>query len=166
MANPLTLMLPLDPSKNITELLTKIAANKGALDGALAKVGTVHYARFILFDRSKEDLRPSLGPEGLGKGPFAFGVITAFDGDFETYTQQFIDEIGFLFDLGLSFTTDGQSIIPVQKHPKEFIEYVRNHNLSVHAPNEGLFNAYPFTVKQILMQSTHPHPKPKPKPQY
>ena len=163
MANPLTLMLPLDPSKNIAELLTKIAANQAALHGALANVGTVHYARFILFDRSKEDLRPEFGPNGpTGKGPFAFGVITAFDGDFETYTQQFIDEIGFLFDLGLSFTTDGQSLIPVQKHPKEFIEYVRRHNLSVHAPNEGLFNAYPFTVRQILAQKPQP-PRPKPK---
>ena len=153
MANPLTLMLPLDPSKDITELLTKVAANQDALNGALANVGTVHYARFILFDRSKEDLRPTLGPNGpTGQGPFAFGVITEFDGDFETYTQQFIDEIGFLFDLGLSFTTDGQSLIPVQQHPKEFIEYVRKHNLSVHPPNEGLFNAYPLTVKEILKQ--------------
>ena len=162
MANPLTLMLPLDPSKNVAELLTKIAANQAALNGALASVGTVHYARFILFDRSKEDLRPTLGPKGpTGKGPFAFGVITEFDGDFETYTQQFINEIGFLFDLGLSFTTDGQSLIPVKKHPKEFIEYVRTHNLSVHPPNEGLFNAYPFTVRQILVQKPQP-PGPKP----
>jgi hypothetical protein len=164
MANPLTLMLPLDPSKNITELLTKIAANQAALNGALAKVGTVHYARFILFDRSKDDLRPVLGPNGpTGTGPFAFGVITEFDGDFETYTQQFIDEIGFLFDLGLSFTIDGQSLIPVQKHPKEFIEYVKTHNLSVHAPNEGLFNAYPFTVRQIVTQKAQPS---RPKPTY
>ena len=163
MANPLTLMLPLDPSKNVAELLTKIAANQAALNGALASVGTVHYARFILFDRSKEDLRPTVGPDGsVGKGPFAFGVITEFDGDFETYTQQFIDEIGFLFDLGLSFTTDGQSIIPVQKHPKEFIEYVRNHNLSVHPPNEGLFNAYPLTVRQILAQKPQPTGPKKP----
>ena len=157
MANPLTLMLPLDPAKNINELLTKIAANKAALDGALASVGTVHYARFILFDRSKDDLRPEVGPKGVtGYGPFAFGVITEFDGDFETYTQQFIDQIGFLFDLGLSFTIDGQSLIPVQKHPKEFIEYVRTHNLSAHAPNEGLFNAYPFTVRQIIEKKPGP----------
>jgi hypothetical protein len=162
MANALTLMLPLDPKKNVAELLTKIAANQAALNGALAKVGTVHYARFILFDRSKEDLCPTMGPNGpTGKGPFAFGVITEFDGDFEVYTQQFIDVIGFLFDLGLSFTTDGQSIIPVQKHPKEFIEYVRKHNLSVHAPNEGLFNAYPFTVREILAH-TPPYSRPKP----
>ena len=164
MANPLTLMLPLDPSKNVTELLTKIAANQAALNGALASVGTVHYARFILFDRSKEDLRPTIGPDGaVGKGPFAFGVITEFDGEFETYTQQFIDKIGFLFDLGLSFTTDGQSLIPVQKHPQEFIDYVRAHNLSVHAPNEGLFNAYPLTVHQILAKKPQPS---KPKPKY
>ena len=73
MANPLTFLLPLDPSKNIMELLTKVAANQDALNGALASVGTVHYARFILFDRSKDDLRPTLGPDGpTGKGPFAF----------------------------------------------------------------------------------------------
>ena len=168
MANPLTLMLPLDPSKNVNELLTKVAANQAALNGALAKVGTVHYARFILFDRSKDDLCPTLGPNGVtSKGPFAFAVITEFDGDFEVYTQQFINEIGFLFDLGLSFTTDGQALIPVQKHPQEFIEYVRKHNLSVHPPNEGLFNAYPFTVRQILAQKPQPPAgKPISKPKY
>ena len=150
MANPLTVMLPLDPSKNVAELLTKVAANQAALNGALAGVGTVHFARFILFDRSKADLRPVLGPEGLGEGPFAFGIITEFDGDFNVYTEEFVNQIGFLFDLGLSFTIDGQALIPVQEHLTEFAAYLKEHNLSDHAPNQGLFNAYEFTVKQIL----------------
>ena len=153
MANPLTAMLPLDPSKNVAELLSKVAANQDALFGALASVGTVHFARFILFDRSKADLRPTLGPEGLGAGPFAFGIITEFDGDFNVYTEEFVNEIGFLFDLGLSFTIDGQSLIPVQEHPEEFAAYLKEHNLSDHPPNQGLFNAYELTVKQILAQA-------------
>lgn len=153
MANALTLILPLDPEKKIEELLTKVAANQAVLHGALAKVGTVHYARFILFDRSKPDLRPSPERDGtLGRGPFSFGIITEFDGDFRTYTKAFIDEIGFLFDLGLSFTIDGQSLIPVQKNPQGFIDYVIKHNLSAHPPNMGIFNAYQFTVRQILGQ--------------
>lgn len=153
MANALTLILPIDPKKNVAELLAKVAENQDALNGALAQGGTVHYARFILFDRSQEYLQPALGPQGpTGKGPYAFGIITEFDGDFEAYTLLFIEKIGFLFDLGLSFTTDGQGIIPVEKHQKEFVEYVRKHNLSAHPPNEGLFNAYPFTVKQILQK--------------
>ena len=156
MANPLTVMLPLDPSKNVAELLSKVAANQDALNGALAGVGTVHYARFILFDRSKADLRPTLGPEGLGEGPFAFGIITEFDGDFDVYTEQFVSEIGFLFDLGLSFTIDGQSLIPVQEHLEEFAAYLKEHNLSDHPPNQGLFNAYEFTVKQIREQMQAP----------
>ena len=153
MAHPLTVMLPLDPSKNVAELLTRVAANQDALNGALACVGTVHFARFILFDRSKADLRPTLGPQGLGEGPFAFGIITEFDGDFNVYTKEFVDEIGFLFDLGLSFTIDGQSLIPVQEHLTEFAAYLKEHNLSEHPPNQGLFNAYELTVKQILAQA-------------
>jgi hypothetical protein len=156
MAHPLTVMLPLDPSKNVAELLTKVAANQDALNGALAGIGTVHYARFILFDRSKADLRPTLSPEGLGEGPFAFGIITEFDGDFDVYTEEFVNEIGFLFDLGLSFTIDGQSLIPVQEHLTEFAAYLKEHNLSEHPPNQGLFNAYPFTVKEILAQMQAP----------
>ena len=154
MAHPLTVMLPLDPSKNVAELLTKVAANQDALYGALSSVGTVHFARFILFDRSKADLRPTLGPEGqLGEGPFAFGIITEFDGDFDVYTEEFVNQIGFLFDLGLSFTIDGQSLIPVKDHLGEFAAYLKEHNLSEHPPNQGLFNAYEFTVKQILAQT-------------
>jgi len=154
MAHPLTVMLPLDPSKNVAELLTRVAANQDALFGALSCVGTVHFARFILFDRSKADLRPAFGPDGsLGEGPFAFGIITEFDGDFDLYTQQFVDQIGFLFDLGLSFTIDGQALIPVQEHLEEFAAYLKEHNLSVHPPNQGLFNAYELTVKQILGQT-------------
>lgn len=160
MATPLTAMLPLDPSKNVAELLTKVAENQAALNGALAGIGTVHYARFILFDRSKDDLRPAVGPDGsFGKGPFAFGIITEFDGDFYTYTEEFVSEIGFLFDLGLSFTTDGQHIIPVQEHLKEFTAYLQSHNLSAHPPNQGLFNAYELTVKEILAQQ-QPEPPP------
>ena len=61
MANPLTFMLPLDPSKNLAELLTKIAANQAALNGALASVGTVHYADLsCLTGRKKICVPPSV----------------------------------------------------------------------------------------------------------
>jgi hypothetical protein len=149
----------------VAELLITLAQNQDAFNGALAKGGVVHYARFILFDRSQEYLQPVLGPQGpTGKGPYALGIITEFDGDFEAYTLQFINEVGFVFDLGLSFTTDGQGIIPVQNHRKEFVEYLRKHNLSAHPPNEGLFNAYPFTVKQILQKPPQTWSPPQPPP--
>lgn len=150
MAHPLTAILPLDPSKSVAVLLAKLAKHKDEVHAALTKIGTVHYARLIIFDRSNDDLRPTLRPDLDGKGPFALGVITEFDGDFYAYIQDFVNEVGLLFDLGLEYTTDGKELVPVAQHVDEFAAYLKGHDLSQHLPNNGLYAAYELTVQQIL----------------
>jgi hypothetical protein len=144
MAHPLTAILPLDPSKNVAVLLAKIAKHKAEVDAALTKVGTVHFARLILFDLSNDDLCPTLISDSpSGRGPYALGVITEFDEDF-------VAEVGFLFNLGLEYSTDGQALVPVEEHVQEFADYLKKHDLSQHLPNKGLYSASQMNVQQIL----------------
>lgn len=151
MATPLTAMLPIDPTMNVNELVAALAENKEQIDAALTSVGTVHYARTLFLDRSNDDLKPTFRPTLPGrKGPFVVGVITEFDGDFDTYIDDFTKTIGQLFDLILPYTTDGKDLVPVQKDPQAFLAYVKKHDLSQHPPNNALYNAYPLTVQQIL----------------
>lgn len=151
MANPLTAMLPIDPTMNVNELVAALLENKEQIDEALTSVGTVHYARTLFLDRSNDDLKPTFRPTLPGrKGPFVVGVITEFDGDFDTYIDDFTRSIGQLFDLILPYTTDGKDLVPVQADPQAFLEYVKKHDLSQIPPNNALYNAYPLTVQQIL----------------
>ena len=151
MANPLTVMLPIDPSKNVNELLAELAKNKAEIDAALTSIGTVHFARILFLDRSNDDLQPTFRPTlPRGKGPFVLGVITEFDGDFDAYIEDFTNKIGVLFDIALSYTTDGKSLVPVNSNVQEFLAYLKKHDLSHRPPNNALYNAYDLTVQQIL----------------
>jgi len=151
MANPLTVILPIDPSKNVNELVAEVVKNKAKIDAALTSVGTVHFARLLFLDRSNDDLQPTLRPIlPRGKGPFAFGVITEFDGDFDAYIEDFVNNIGDIFDMVLPYTTDGKLLVPVKNHVQEFLAYLKTHDLSQRPPNNYLYNAYELTVQQIL----------------
>ena len=45
--SPLNLMLTIQPGKNQT-ILDYLAENQSAINAALSKVGTVHFARFLM----------------------------------------------------------------------------------------------------------------------
>ena len=74
--SPLNLMLTIQPGKNgtIVEYLTQ---NQAAINAALTKVGTVHFARFLMIPGTQ----------------YLF-VITAYDGDFSAYIQAFTNHPG------------------------------------------------------------------------
>jgi hypothetical protein len=142
MANPLTLIIPLKEGAD----LSQIGKAQTAIDAALNAVATVHYARFVVFDRSA----PNLQPQG-GAGPFSLGVITTFDGDFDVYIQAFVNELGPIFDAFLSLSVDGAGLIPVAQHVQEFTDYIAAHDASQQPPNSGfgMYSAYPYTVQQV-----------------
>jgi hypothetical protein len=95
---------------------------------ALDKLGTVHFARFVF-----------LGDDQLA-------VITTYDGDFDDYINDFIDEIGDVFNALLRHVDDG--LVPVQSHRQEFLRFVREHDLRCVGP---FYSAYPDrTVLDIL----------------
>jgi hypothetical protein len=145
MANPLTLLMPVAPGVDPTAIGVALAKAHDQLNGALTSVGTVHYARFLLLDRSSPSLQP-----GAGKGPFVLAVITEYDGDFQAYIQDFVAKVGPIFDVLLSFTVGGKEITPVADHISAFIAYVRKYDASQQTGAPGLYQAYPQTVQQIL----------------
>jgi hypothetical protein len=146
MANPLTLLMPVTPGVDPAAIAAALAKYHDQLQEALTSVGTVHYARFVLLDRSSASLQPSAG----SKGPFVLAVITEYDGDFNAYIQDFVDKVGVVFDALLSFTVGGKDVTPVADHIAAFTAYIAKYDLSQQPGADGLYQAYAQTVQQIL----------------
>jgi hypothetical protein len=147
MASPLSLFMPVLPSANMQQLAATLQANQPALDAALASIGTVHYARTLLLDRSSANLQPGSG----STGPFVLAVITEYDGNFNAYLQDFVNHVGAQFDALLQFVVGGAALTPVANHLNAFTVFIAANDASQHAPNIGLYQAYPdVTVQQIL----------------
>ena len=97
---------------------------------ALNKIATVHFARFVFLDQDTK-----------------LAVITAYDGSFAAYINEFVNEIGHVFDQLLAHMADAPPL-PVREHRKEFLAYVSEHDV---APVGTFYSAYPsLTVLDIL----------------
>ncbi|MGH3794194.1 MAG: hypothetical protein ACRDSP_04830 [Pseudonocardiaceae bacterium] len=134
--NPLTLVMkaksPEDFAalKQTAEHLQALPPDQNPVTVALTKIGTVHFARFAFLDNQQQ-----------------LAVITAYDGDFETYINEFINAIGDVFDKLLTFVENAPPL-PVQTYRQEFLEYCRNCDLRCVPP---FYSAYPDrTVLDIL----------------
>ena len=131
--NALNLMLNIQPGKNQT-VLEYLVQNQDKINAALTQVGTVHFARFLAIPGTQ----------------YLF-VITAYDGDFNTYIQAFTNLLGDVFNLLLS-CVDPAPPLPVQQNVAAFQAFVRQYNLPT-----GLYSAYPnCTVMQILSNACNP----------
>ncbi|MGH3972546.1 MAG: hypothetical protein ACRDS9_04370 [Pseudonocardiaceae bacterium] len=133
--NPLTMVMKAKSSddyaalKQTVEHLQSLPPDQNPVTVALNKIGTVHFARFAFLDNDQ------------------LAVITTYDGDFEVYINEFINEIGDVFNTLLAHVEVGPPL-PVQTHRQEFMDYIRAHDLrSVGA----FYSAYPDrTVLDIL----------------
>src|SRR5271168_5321984 len=124
--NPLNLMLTVIPGQEQT-LATYLAENQAAINAALTKVGTVHFARFLMVPGTQ----------------YLF-VITTYDGDFNAYIQAFTNIVGDVFNKLLSCVNPAPPL-PVQQNVAAFQAFVTQYNLPT-----GLYSAYPnCTVVQI-----------------
>lgn len=124
--SPLNLMLTIQPGKAevIGELLAKY---QPAINAALTKIGTVHFARFLVIPGTQ----------------YLF-VITTYDGDFNAYIQAFTNLLGDVFN-GLLSCVDPAPPLPVQQNVAAFQAFVSQYNVPT-----GLYSAYPnCTVVQI-----------------
>jgi hypothetical protein len=147
MASPLTLLMPLSATADLDKLRKALVDNQSAIDNALKNIGTVHYARFMVFDRSSPNLEVA-----SSNGPFVLAVITEYDGDFPHYIQAFVGQLGAVFDALLAFVDGGENLIPVQGHLQEFTDFIAANDASQNPPNDqfGLYSAYPYSVQKIL----------------
>jgi hypothetical protein len=136
----LNLILPLKPDR-ILNLLTALKGlddqDVNPLHAALVGLGNVHFAQFVLLENNTK-----------------LGVFTIFDGGFDDYILSFTQHIGDIFNLILENVADGaERLVPVQQHPDEFLQFIKDHNL----PGLGLFSAYPnrrlFDIKDALQET-------------
>lgn len=158
MANPLTLLMPLKPGTNPQQVAETLGDQKKTIDDALNGIGTVHYARFLLLDRAAPNLQPT-GPSNQ----LVLAVITEYDLDFKKYINDFVAQIGGVFDALLGFVVGGDAVTPVANNVEAFMNFVIANDASQHFPNNGqtspvppaqgpggLYEAYPgATVQQI-----------------
>lgn len=149
MTSPLTLMMPVLPNTKLLSIVETLAENQTAIDAALADIGTVHFARFLLLDSSKANLQPDLADINATSDTLIIGVVTEYDGDFNAYISDFVAQLGDVFNALLAFVIDGSSLTPVQNNLAAFQAFIATNDASQHAPNNTLYAAYPQTVQQI-----------------
>jgi len=145
MANPLTLLMPVIPGTKPADIAAALAQYGPQLDAALNSIGTVHYARTVYLDTSATNLQPGTS----ATGPFVLGIITEYDGSFDDYIGDFVNVVGTVFDALLQFIVGGAAVTPVANNVAQFSAFITANDASQHAPNNGLFQAYPYTVQDI-----------------
>jgi hypothetical protein len=126
--SPLTLIMTIKSStdaQTLSALLQKMQSappDKNPIWVALNKLNTVHFARFVFLENNTK-----------------LAVITTYDGTFEDYINEFIDEIGDVFNALLAHMTDAPPL-PVHQNRKAFLDYVRANDLRAIEP---FYSAYP-----------------------
>jgi hypothetical protein len=126
--SPLTLVMTIKSaadSQALAALLHKIQSappEQNPVWAALTKLNTVHFARFVFLENNTK-----------------LAVITTYDGSFEDYINEFIDEIGDVFNALLSHMS-GAPPLPVQQNRQAFLDYVRANDLRAIEP---FYSAYP-----------------------
>ena len=79
-------------------------------------------------------------------------VITTYDGSFDQYINDFIDEIGDVFNALLAHMSEAPPL-PVQKHRAEFLAYVKANDLRAIEP---FYSAYPTATVLDILSATMP----------
>ena len=126
--SPLTLIMTVKSAADsafLQALLHKLQSappEQNPIWTALNKLNTVHFARFVFLDNNMK-----------------LAVITTYDGSFEDYINEFIDEIGDVFNALLAHMSDAPPL-PVQQNRQAFLDYVRANDLRAIEP---FYSAYP-----------------------
>lgn len=150
MANPLTLMMPVRPDADLLKLAATLETSQNQINKALESIGTVHFARFLLLDRANPNLLPNLSAAAKPTDQLVIGVVTEYDGSFNLYIQDFVAQLGSVFDGLMAFVVGGAALIPVANNVTAFQAFISTNDASQHVPNDKLYSAYPQTVQQIL----------------
>ena len=146
----LSLFMPVLPGTTMISIIETLVKAQPAIDKALTAVGTVHFARFLLLDRSQPSLIPNLAAANKPSDTLIIAVVTEYDGSFDAYINDFVAQLGAVFDALLGFTIGGAALVPVANHVDAFLAYITANDASQHVPNKGLYAAYPQTVQLIL----------------
>jgi hypothetical protein len=129
--NPLTLVMRIKSPEDFQKLETRIQQIQAAPPEenpiwiALDKLRIVHFARFVFLENNTK-----------------LAIITTYDGSFEDYLNEFIDEIGDVFNALLQHMDEAPPL-PVQQNRDAFHQYVKTHDLGCIQP---FYSAYPHAT--------------------
>lgn len=147
---PLSLFMPVLPGTTMRAILTAQAAGSAQAKQALNSIGTVHFARFLLLDTSRPNLQPDMANVDVPSNTLVMAVLTDYDGDFDAYINDFVAQLGDVFNTNLQFVVGGAVVTPVQKNIPGFNAFIKANDASQHNPNTGMYAAYPQTVQQVV----------------
>lgn len=139
--SPLNLMLTVAEGQNLA-MITYVLSQSAVIDAGLNAVGTVHFARFL----------PEPGFTANPPTSQTLWVLTEYDGTFEQYIQDFVRQMGSIFDTLLSFVADPPPL-PVEQNVAAFVQWVSAHN-----QQSNLFSAYPACTVQMILNGGCPPP--------
>jgi hypothetical protein len=126
--NPLTLVMTIRSPQDFQALNARIKKiqsappEKNPIWIALDKLKIVHFARFVFLENNTK-----------------LAIITTYDGSFEDYLNEFIDEIGNVFNALLQHM-EGAPPLPIQQNRSAFRDYIKDHDLGSIQP---FYSAYP-----------------------
>jgi hypothetical protein len=126
--NPLTLVMKIKSPEDFQELEARIRQIQSAPPErnpiwiALDKLKMVHFARFVFLESNTK-----------------LAIITTYDGSFEDYLNEFIDEIGNVFNALLQHMDEAPPL-PIQQNRDAFHQYIKAHDLGCIQP---FYSAYP-----------------------
>ncbi len=126
--NPLTLIMTIRSPEDFEALNARIQEIQSAppernpVWAALDKLKIVHFARFVFLENNTK-----------------LAIITTYDGSFDDYLNEFIDEIGDIFNVLLQHMKDAPPL-PIQQNRSAFREYVKANDLGGIEP---FYSAYP-----------------------
>jgi hypothetical protein len=140
--SPLTLIMNIKSAadyQQLNGLLQKLQSappDQNPIFLALNKLKTVHFARFVFLSNNTQ-----------------LGVITTYDGSFEQYINDFIDEIGDVFNALLAHMSEAPPL-PVQKNRDAFLAYVKANDLRGLEP---FYSAYPASTVLDILNAVDQH---------
>lgn len=129
--SPLTLVMTIRSQEDFDALNTRIheiqsaPPEKNPVWMALDKLRTVHFARFVFLENNTK-----------------LAIITTYDGSFDDYLNEFIDEIGDVFNVLLQHMKDAPPL-SIQKNRNAFRDYVKANDLGGIPP---FYSAYPHAT--------------------
>lgn len=139
--SPLNLALPIAKGKNL-EIIAYVALHSKVINAGLDAVGTVHFARFL----------PEPGFIAIPPTSQTLWVFTEYDGTFDQYIIDFVNQMGDVFDKLLSFVVDPPPL-PVKDNVAAFEAWVNAHNV-----HSELYSAYPACTVQMILNGACPPP--------
>jgi hypothetical protein len=137
--SPLNLMLTITEGQN-QAILAYVLSQSQVINAGLDAVGTVHFARFL----------PESGFTSNPPTSQTLWVLTEYDGTFDNYIQDFVNQMGPIFDKLFSFVVDPPPL-PVEKNLAAFGEWVKSHNMP-----SNLYSAYPACTVQMILNGGCP----------